>query len=285
MGEHGCGSRGVEARHGEANANPVAGEEAANSPTRAARRLRASVRLPSWPAYWWWRTTRRSATRCTPACARTATTCGGNAPGRGASRVLRSRRPGLLDLGLPDLDGVEVCRRLRALLPAAVIVMLTARTDEMDVVVGLEAGADDYLTKPVRLAELHARIRAHLRRGAAAAADDEPAAPIGDLLVDPAARRVTVAGAEVPMRAKEFDLLARLAAEPDRAVSRETLMADVWDENWFGSTKTLDVHVAACAASSPTPRTACEPRVPAIVTLRGHGYRLETPSGAAGTAS
>ena len=161
--------------------------------------------------------------------------------------------------------------------------MLTARTDEMDVVVGLEAGADDYLTKPVRLAELHARIRAHLRRDAAAPADEQAAAPIGDLLVDPAARRVTVAGVEVPMRAKEFDLLARLAAEPDRAVSRETLMADVWDENWFGSTKTLDVHVAAvrrkladaadgadagCPRSSPCAGTATGSRRPAA---RGEG--------------
>jgi DNA-binding response OmpR family regulator len=180
----------------------------------------------------------------------------------------------LLDLGLPDLDGVEVCRQLRASQPAAVLVILTARTEEMDIVVGLEAGADDYLTKPIRLAELHARIRAHLRRDAMGGA--EQAAPIGDLLVDTAARRVTVADREVALRAKEFDLLARLAAEPDRAISRETLMADVWDENWFGSTKTLDVHVAAvrrklAEVSDPTTR------LPAIVTLRGHGYRLETP--------
>jgi DNA-binding response OmpR family regulator len=185
----------------------------------------------------------------------------------------------LLDLGLPDLDGVEVCRRLRVLQPAAVMVMLTARTDEMDVVVGLEAGADDYLIKPVRLAELHARIRAHLRRDAATVADDEPATPIGDLLVDPAARRVTLAGQEVAMRAKEFDLLARLAAQPDRAVSRETLMADVWDENWFGSTKTLDVHVAAVRRKLAEAADGTPDRVPAIVTLRGHGYRLETPAG------
>ena len=205
--------------------------------------------------------------------------------GRGAVVVSGPVDLVLLDLGLPDLDGVEVCRRLRTLLPAAVVVMLTARTDEMDVVVGLEAGADDYLTKPVRLAELHARIRAHLRRGAAATSGEESAAPIGDLLVDPAARRVTVAGVEVPMRAKEFDLLARLAAEPDRAVSRESLMSDVWDENWFGSTKTLDVHVAAVRRKLADAADGCETRVPAIVTLRGHGYRLETPSGAAGTAS
>jgi DNA-binding response OmpR family regulator len=185
----------------------------------------------------------------------------------------------LLDLGLPDLDGVEVCRRLRFLQPSAVLVMLTARADEMDVVVGLEAGADDYLTKPVRLAELHARIRAHLRRDAATVSDELPVTPIGDLLVDIAARRVTLSGREVAMRAKEFDLLARLAVDPDRAVSRETLMADVWDENWFGSTKTLDVHVAAVRRKLTEAADGTTGRVPAIVTLRGHGYRLETPTG------
>jgi len=87
------------------------------------------------------------------------------------------------------------------------------------------------------------------------------------------------------MRAKEFDLLARLSAEPDRAVSRESLMSDVWDENWFGSTKTLDVHVAAVRRKLADAADGCETRVPAIVTLRGHGYRLETPSGAVGTVS
>ncbi len=182
----------------------------------------------------------------------------------------------LLDLGLPDLDGVEVCRQLRGRLPSAVLVILTARTEEMDVVVGLEAGADDYLTKPIRLAELHARIRAHLRRDAAVP-EDEQATPIGDLLVDPAARRVTVAGAELAMRAKEFDLLARLAAEPGRAVSRETLMSEVWDEHWFGSTKTLDVHVAALRRKLADAADGTPARVPTIVTLRGHGYRLEAP--------
>jgi len=178
----------------------------------------------------------------------------------------------LLDLGLPDLDGVEVCRQLRASQPSTVLVMLTARTEEMDVVVGLESGADDYLTKPVRLAELLARVRAHLRR----VAPVEPRAqPIGDLVVDTASRRVTVAGRELVLRAKEFDLLARLAATPGVAISRETLMAQVWDENWFGPTKTLDVHVAALRRKLAG--LAEVGAVPRIVTLRGHGYRLEGP--------
>jgi DNA-binding response OmpR family regulator len=183
----------------------------------------------------------------------------------------------LLDLGLPDLDGVEVCRQLRACQPGTVLVMLTARADEMDVVVGLEAGADDYLTKPFRFGELLARIRAHLRRRAVTPAGRELLA-VGDLAVDVAARQVTVAGTEVPLRTKEFDLLARLAADAGAALSRETLMADVWDAHWYGSTKTLDVHVAAlrrklAAAAGPT-------AAPVITTLRGHGYRMERPDDA-----
>jgi DNA-binding response OmpR family regulator len=181
----------------------------------------------------------------------------------------------LLDLGLPDLDGVEVCRRLRGVAPQAVLVMLTARREEMDVVVGLDAGADDYLTKPVRLGELLARIRAHLRRGPAASSDGPPQIAVGELRVDVAARRVSVAGVEVSLRAKEFDLLARLAQEPGVAVSRETLMSEVWDEHWYGSTKTLDVHVAALRRKLATGVPAAS--APRISTLRGHGYRLEQP--------
>jgi DNA-binding response OmpR family regulator len=180
----------------------------------------------------------------------------------------------LLDLGLPDVDGVEVCRQLRRARPGCVIVMLTARASEMDVVVGLEAGADDYLVKPVRLAELHARIRAHLRR-TEVRAGAPPVRPVGDLVVDVARRRAELAGRELCLRAKEFDLLARLAAEPEVALSRETLMADVWDENWFGSTKTLDVHIAALRRKIADSAAGGAALVPRIVTLRGHGYRLE----------
>ncbi|MCD0453002.1 response regulator transcription factor [Actinocorallia sp. API 0066] len=198
--------------------------------------------------------------------------------GRGALRAAETHPFDLvlLDLGLPDLDGVEVCRRLRRVQPGCVLVMLTARQDEMDVVVGLEAGADDYLTKPFGFNELLARIRAHLRRGAPAPATSARTV-VGDLVVDTAARRCTVRGRELELRPKEFDLLARLTADPDTALTREQLMDDVWDVNWHGSTKTLDVHIAALrtklAAASATQPAA----LPSITTLRGHGYRLEAP--------
>jgi DNA-binding response OmpR family regulator len=180
----------------------------------------------------------------------------------------------LLDLGLPDMDGLDVCRRLRAAQPACTIVILTARDEEIDVVVGLEAGADDYLTKPVRLAELTARVRAHLRRREPSA-DAPTVLRVGQLEVDTAARRVRVGDIEVNLRAKEFDLLARLAAEPGIAVSRSALMSDVWDEHWFGSTKTLDVHLSALRRKLTEATDGSHARAPEIVTLRARGYRLD----------
>ena len=183
----------------------------------------------------------------------------------------------LLDLGLPDMDGVDVCRRLRELQPGCVMVVLTARSEEIDVVVGLEAGADDYLTKPFRLAELLARVHAHLRRGPASAGAS-PAGlvvQVGAMRVDTIARRVHVGGVELALRAKEFDLLARLVAEPGAAIARSVLMADVWDENWFGSTKTLDVHMAGLRRKLAAAEVEAGQRAPEIVTVRAHGFRLE----------
>ena len=202
--------------------------------------------------------------------------------GKGCLAALATTTPDLvlLDLGLPDLDGVEVTRRVRAEAPTAVVVILTARKDEIDVVVGLEAGADDYLTKPFRLAELLARLRAHLRRGASAGRPgDQGVEEVGALRIDRASRRCMIGAAEVELRTREFDLLARLIASAGEAVRRETLMNDVWDENWFGSTKTLDVHVATLRRRLGETATVAGVPAPVLTTLRGHGYRLERPVG------
>jgi DNA-binding response OmpR family regulator len=178
----------------------------------------------------------------------------------------------LLDLGLPDGDGLDVARDLLHRWPALPILMLTARTEEMDVVIGLDSGAADYIAKPFRLAELLARVRAQLRRpdgtvGARLLVD-------GDLSVDLDARRVLLEGAELQLRAKEFDLLAELLRHKGQALTREQLMANVWDEHWFGSTKTLDVHMASLRR-----RLGEQPgETSRITSLRGVGYRWETAS-------
>ena len=171
----------------------------------------------------------------------------------------------ILDLGLPDVDGIEVCRRLRAAHPEMAILILTARDQESDVVVGLDAGADDYLVKPFRLSELLARVRAHLRRQVHTPERREPLRA-GALTVDVVARRAWKGDDELALRPKEFDVLALLASRVGEAVSREDLMAEVWDINWFGSTKTLDMHVLSLRQ-----KLGAE----AITTLRGVGYRLE----------
>jgi DNA-binding response OmpR family regulator len=183
----------------------------------------------------------------------------------------------LLDLGLPDSEGLDVCRQLRRSRPGAVIVVLTARRDEMDVVAGLESGADDYLFKPFRMTELLARVRAHLRRAEPQESATDAAQNVDDLRLDRASRQTFVAGRDMPLRTKEFDLLARLVASVGEAVSRETLMSDVWDEHWYGPTKTLDVHVAALRRHLTEAAQETEPPalLPTISTVRGYGYRLD----------
>jgi DNA-binding response OmpR family regulator len=175
----------------------------------------------------------------------------------------------LLDLGLPDLDGVEVCRRLRGAHPAVAIIVVTARDAEIDVVVGLDAGADDYVTKPFRLAELLARLRAQERR--LGRRHEQGPLRAGGIELDVEARRARAQAGELTLSPKEFDLLALLVAECGRAVTRERIIELVWDENWYGSTKTLDMHIVALrrklAAAGET-----EAR---ITTLRGVGYRLD----------
>jgi DNA-binding response OmpR family regulator len=170
----------------------------------------------------------------------------------------------VLDLGLPDVDGIEVARRLRAAHSELAILILTARDQEVDVVGGLDAGADDYLVKPFRLSELLARVRAHLRRRELRGAG---AMRVGLVTVDRAARRAFRDGDELSLRPKEFDLLALLVSEAGRAVSRERIMREVWETEWMGSTKTIDTHVLALRQKLGDPA--------AITTLRGIGYRFE----------
>ena len=147
------------------------------------------------------------------------------------------------------------------------MLIVTARDHELDVVAGLDAGADDYLVKPFRLAELLARVRAHLRRAGTPGQEAAEPLRVRDLCVDRAARRVWRGDDELTLRPKEFDLLVLLAGDAGRAVTRERIMREVWDTEWLGSTKTLDTHVLTLRA-----KVGAE----AITTLRGVGYRLET---------
>jgi DNA-binding response OmpR family regulator len=174
----------------------------------------------------------------------------------------------LLDLGLPYIDGLEVCRRIRADGSTVPVLILTARADEVDLVVGLDAGADDYVTKPFRLAELLARVRALMRRHST-----DGGAPSSGVRIDPDGRRAFFDEEELQLTAKEFDLLRVLVREQGKVVSREQLMREVWDTVWFGSTKTLDMHISVLRRKLGDDAT--QPRY--IATVRGVGFRFERP--------
>lgn len=174
----------------------------------------------------------------------------------------------VLDLGLPHLDGMEVCRRLRRAGSTVPVLMLTARTEEVDLVVGLDAGADDYVAKPFRLAELQARIRALLRRQGI----DVHPEDTGDLRLDPDARRAWFKGERMRLTQKEFDVLRVLMREQGRVVSRDQLMREVWGTEWYAS-KTLDMHISMLRRKIGDDAT--KPRY--IATVRGLGFRLERP--------
>ena len=173
----------------------------------------------------------------------------------------------LLDAGLPDVDGFTLCRQIRESYPDLPIVLVTARDSEIDVVVGLDAGANDYVTKPFSMNILLARVRAHLR--AAEPQDPDAAIELGSLRVEPASYVTTVDGTPVELRPREFQLLVVLSRAAGRVVTRERLLADVWDLHWESSTKTLDMHVLALRRKLGD---AIE-----ISTVRGVGYRLVAP--------
>jgi DNA-binding response OmpR family regulator len=193
--------------------------------------------------------------------------------------LVRTEQPDLvlLDLGLPDIDGRDVCRTLRATTDVPVI-MLTARGDETDRVVGLELGADDYVVKPFSVAELTARMRAVLRRATPASAAETDLAPsgglaIGDVVLDERTWAVSVAGEAVTLARREFELLRLLMQNAGTVMKREVLMEEVWDPNWFGPTKTLDVHVSALRR-----KLGDDPQNPRYIhTVRGVGFRFAAP--------
>ncbi|TWS19294.1 response regulator transcription factor [Tsukamurella asaccharolytica] len=176
----------------------------------------------------------------------------------------------ILDLGLPELDGLEVCREVRAVRPELAVLMLTARTDEMDFVVGLDAGADDYVGKPFRMFELMARTRALLRRSNPAP-DAPEVVEAGGIRLDSTARRVTVDGADVALANKEFELLRFLMEHAGRLLSREEILAEVWGDSDLRGSKTLDMHISwlrrKIGDDTGTTRR--------IVTVRGVGFRFD----------
>lgn len=189
--------------------------------------------------------------------------------------LFREQKPDLvlLDLMLPDGDGKDVLRSIRSASQCPVII-LTARGEEMDRVVGLELGADDYVTKPFSGAELVARVRAVLRRSATPVQTQESHLQVGDIYMDLDSRVVTRSGRTVELTLKEFDLLRMLMEEAGRVLRREEIIDEVWDPNWWGPTKTLDVHI-----SSLRKKLRDDPAAPRYIhTSRGVGFRFASPS-------
>ena len=188
--------------------------------------------------------------------------------GATALEQIQTREPALivLDLMLPELDGFEVCRRTRARSDVPII-MLTARDEDVDKIVGLELGADDYLTKPFNPRELVARVKAILRRSERSVRPNEGPLHVADLTIDPARREVSVAGEPIQLRAKEFDLLQAFAENKGIVLTREQLLNKVWGYDFYGETRTVDVHVAHLRKRLKGSRVSIE-------TLTGVGYKL-----------
>ncbi|WP_457973525.1 response regulator transcription factor [Arthrobacter sp. D1-17] len=195
------------------------------------------------------------------------------ADGAGALTEVRASGPDfiLLDLGLPDMDGTDLCRAIRALTTTPIIVV-SARDEEIDRVLALELGADDYLVKPFGMRELVARIRAVARRSEDHSGDGQSAGSIrqiGPLSINQRSRRVLLDGGEIHMTVKEFELLYYLAEDPGAVCPRSDILRAVWNGNWYGTTKTLDAHVAAIRKKLGDPRW--------IEAVRGVGFRLDVP--------
>jgi len=193
--------------------------------------------------------------------------------GEAALNQVAQQHPALvvLDVMLPKLDGFEVCRRLRASQNSAAILMLTARDEDIDKILGLELGADDYLTKPFNPRELVARVKAILRRGDRKEADTAQPVHIGDLMIDPARREVRLAALGLDLRAQEFDLLLTLAEHRGLVLSREQILQKAWGFDFYGQTRTVDVHVAHL-------RRKIEESSVKIETVTGVGYKLVVSS-------
>lgn len=193
--------------------------------------------------------------------------------GADAMRAFELRPPDivLLDAGLPDIDGFTICRWMRSQDTGVPILIVTARDSDIDIVVGLDAGANDYVVKPFSIPVLLARIRAHLR--ASPSTDADAAIVVGTLRVDPAAHRVFLDEQELDLRPKEFELLLLLVRDAGKVVTRDRLLSEVWDLHWESSTKTLDMHIHALRRKllddAETSRW--------ITTIRGIGYRFEMP--------